>query len=245
MSAIVHDFSKAAPVAETPLLSASTLTSAVFQQPRSRRRFERIKLHEKVPALLDGRLAVLIDLSLSGVQLEHEHVLRDGDSLTLEFDWRGDQVTVECEVIWTRFHGFSSRSRQKVYRSGLVFRRHRGDSGLVLRSIVTELVERALDEQKANANGVPPRLASYMVSGKIRGYLRLRLIHGVWQHVATGDPMQPADGFTVSIDEAPDQIKLLCETYEKLSSANRDLVRKMAELSVCNPDGLPARRYEP
>lgn len=206
---------------------------------------ERIKLNEKVPALLAGQRALLIDISLSGVQVEHETVLWRGDSVTLKFDWRGEEVVVDCGVIRTQFHGVSTLSRQKAYRSGLVFRRHRAEAASILRSMITELVERALDERKANARGVPPMLASYAVSGRIRGYLRLRLIHGTWQRVATGDPIQPADGFTVSVDEDSGQIRLLCETYERLSSADRELVRKMAALSVSNPNGLPTRRYEP
>lgn len=178
--------------------------------------------------------------------MEHEVRLERLQQLMLSFGWRGDDVDVECEVVRTELQRASSnRSVRSLFRSGLRFVRYVGASRSVLKMMITDLVERSLDERRANARGVPPATASYALAGKIRGYVRLRLVHGAWQRVATGDPIQPSDGFTVSVDEHPAQIEVLCQTYEKLSEADRELMRKMAALSVSNSNGVATRRYDP
>ena len=199
---------------------------------------------EKVPASIESRRGFLVNVSLSGALVEHEGPFQVGERLTLRFDWRGEPVVVESVAARCELHRRMSTG-PSIYRTGIAFRLHRGSSQEVMREMVTDLVERALDERKANARGIPPNVPSAVMRGRVRGYLRLRLVHGVWQRLATGDAMQPPDGFTVSIDEDPSQIKLLCETYEKLSEMDRELVRKMAALSLANPEGLPARRFEP
>jgi hypothetical protein len=228
------------------LLVARNLASPIFSRPFVKTRLARIQLMERIATSLGTTKGILVDISLSGALVEHEGPFEVGQRLTLRFDWRGESVVVESEVVRCNLHRCATRANvPKTYRTGLAFRQHRGSSYEVLREMVTGLVERALDERKSNANGVPPTVASAVMSGRIRGYLRLRLVHGTWQRVASGDGMQPSDGFTVSIDQDPGQIELLCQTYEKLSETDRQLVRKIAALSLANPEGLPARRFDP
>lgn len=245
MSVHAHIPISKGPIPE-PLLSARSLASPVFARPFVKTRLARIQILEKIPTSLGARKGFLVDISLSGALVEHQGPFQVGERMTLSFDWRGESIVVESEVVRCKVHRSPTRGNvPAIYRSGLAFRQHRGISDAVLHEMIAGLVERALDERKANARGIPPTAASSVVSGRVRGYLRLRLVHGVWQRVATGDAMQPVDGFTVSIDENADHVKLLCDTYEKLPEIDRQLVRKMAALSVSNPDGLPARRFEP
>lgn len=228
------------------LLSARTMASPVFTRSFVKPRLARIQMMERIQTSIGARKGFLVDISLSGALVEHEGPFEVGERMTLRFDWRGESVVVDSEVVRCKLHRCATRaSMPAIYRTGLTFRQHRGSSDAVLHEMITGLVERALDERKANARGIPPTAASSVVSGRVRGYLRLRLIHGVWQRVATGDAMQSPDGFTVSIDENADHIKLLCDTYEKLPEIDRQLVRKMAALSISHPEGLPARRFDP
>lgn len=234
------------PQASEGLLSSSTFASPVFRAEKQKPRLQRIALTQKITGKLGSDDAILIDISLSGVLVAHQNRLPEGAFVPLQFDWKGDTVNVECEVMRVEGHRPAiSPGTTTFYRSGLVFRRQTQTSMDILKVMMTDLVERALDERRANARGVPPIAGSFVSTGRNRGYLMLRYIHGVWQRVQTGDAVQPVDGFTVSIDDDPSQIKLLCDTYEKLSGEDRKLVQKMAALSISNPAGTPARRYEP
>lgn len=74
---------------------------------------------------------------------------------------------------------------------------------------------------------------------------RITFAKGVWQRFETIHPEQPQDGFTVSIDEDPAEIALLCEAWEIAASSHRQMIREVARISVSNEAGIPARRYDP
>lgn len=248
MSVHAHIPISRAPMPQPPaeMLSARTLASPIFGRPFVKPRLARIQMMERISTSVGARKGFLVDISLTGTLVEHEGPFRVGERMTLRFDWRGESVVVESEVVRCKLHRCAiGANLPAIYRSGMAFRQYRGSSDALLHEMITGLVERALDERKANARGIPPTAASSVMRGRIRGYLRLRLVHGVWQRVASGDAMQAPDGFTVSIDEDADHVKLLCDTYEKLGEIDRQLVRKMAALSVAHPEGLPARRFEP
>lgn len=226
------------------LLTADAFFTEVFRPRPIQRRLQRIGLAERVPAKLGSERAILIDISLSGILLAHERPHQPGELLPLSFDWRGQTISTQVEVMRTEMHRPLGEA-QPIQRSGVAFRRFLGSSETYLRQMMTDLVERALDEQRSNAHGIPPYVGTFTRSGKNRGYQQHRFVRGIWQRWETADPIQPEDGFTVSIDENPDQVKLLRETYEKLSAPDRALIRRMAAASISSPEGIPARRYEP
>lgn len=232
------------PLPGANLLTAGALFTNVFRPRPVQRRLQRIGLTERVGAKLGSERAILIDISLSGALLAHEKPHRPGETLSLSFDWRGQTINVQVEVMRTEMHRPLGES-QALQRSGVAFRRHFGFSDTYLRQMMTDLVERALDERRANARGVPPQVGAFSQGGKSRGYQNHRFLHGAWQRAETSDAIQPADGFTVSLEISPDQVMLLRETYEKLSALDRVLVRRMASMSITQPVGIPARRYEP
>lgn len=232
-----------------PSLTAPETEESRFTLPPPgfKPRLERIVLPEPLAATFDGQKGLVIDVSLSGGLIAHQFRAGLGTRRRLVFDWRGDSIVADCEVMRERLHSppVSAGSRP-VYRSGVAFRRFEGDSQATLRQMISELVSRALDERKANARGIPPVAASSVQrGGRNRGYIRFVLAQGIWQREETFDPAQPANGFTVSVDEDPAQIALLCETYERASPAQRGMMRDMARLSTESHNGVPTRRYDP
>ena len=115
----------------------------------------------------------------------------------------------------------------------------------MLRQLVADCVARALDEQKANARGVPATAALSFQTGKGNDYVRCELVDGAWRRTATNRPEQPANGFTVSAEEERDQVELLCQTFESADAAGRKLIQTMAEMSISKSEGVPTRRYNP
>ena len=63
-------------------------------------------------------------------------------------------------------------------------------------------------------------------------FLSYRLNAQGWKCRRSLLPDQPDDGFTVRASVPPDEIELLCRTYEKGDDASRHLTRLMAQLSV-------------
>jgi hypothetical protein len=55
-----------------------------------------------------------------------------------------------------------------------------------------------MDEQKANARGIPPIAAQSNQAAQRTYYKRHELIGNRWRETETTDPAQPANGFTVS-----------------------------------------------
>ena len=121
----------------------------------------------------------------------------------------------------------------------------REDTEGTLRGLVEHHVERALDEQKANARGVPPLGAQSVQSGEASTYARHELVNGVWRKIVTTDRAQPLSGFTVSSEETRDQVEMLRSAYEIADLPMRQMIRKLAEMSVSVREGIPMRKYTP
>lgn len=207
---------------------------------------QRITLGERLIGMAEGKRAALIDVSLSGALIAHEFRADVGTRMRFQFDWRGESIIADCEVMRAQLHASPIKGAVALYRSGVAFRRFIGESEHVLRTMVSDLVTRALDERRANARGIPPLMArSFQTGRKGAGYLTLVFAKGVWQRFETIHPEQPQDGFTVSIDEDPAEIALLCEAWEIAASSHRQMIREVARISVSNEAGIPARRYDP
>jgi hypothetical protein len=153
-----------------------------------------------------------------------------------------------------------------VFQSGLAFVNPASESANALRRLTSTYVARALAEQVANAKGVIPifkedempifragvlssntfdaetsRKNKHLIPGKkltrARGYIRCTVDkNGNWKKKWTMDAGQPEDGFTVSMHEPLEQIDMLCATYRSADADGKALIRKMAALSVEEPE---------
>jgi hypothetical protein len=211
-----------------------------------RRRYGRIKLDEPLSALFGETRTKVIEISLVGFRVAHEGRLPVGERRPLVVDWQGTSLDVGCSLVRsTLWRLAKAMGEQSIYHSGLRIVETSRQSFDGLRELIGERILRALEEQKANARGIPP-LAAYMYQPE-KGDLfrRCELIDGVWRKTETIRTTQPPNGFTISAEVDPYHVDMLCETWENTTDEGRRLTRMLAELSVSKAEGIPTRRYVP
>jgi hypothetical protein len=206
------------------------------------RKIERVRLQRPVPAVADGETAYVVDASVRGVRLSHQGYFSQGTRHDVEFEWDGQPIRFVGEIRWTRAD--REPSRGGVYQSGIAIANIRTDSEKALRGLVEHCVERALDEQKANARGVPPLAASFKQSEQSQLYTRHEFVHGVWRKMTTSDSRQPHSGFTVPSGESRTQVEMLRAAYEVADASMRHVIRRLAQISI-DENAVSSRRYTP
>jgi hypothetical protein len=164
----------------------------------------------------------------------------------LRSEWEGHPIELHCVIIHTRIHRAPSATVQSLHHSGLSIREARDRSTETLRAIIESHVSRAMDEQKANARGVPPIGAQWAQTGKAKHFIRHELFVGRWREIATTDPAQPENGFTLAADHTPREVEMLRLAYERgVASGDRGMIKRLAQLSIGSAEGVPVRRYAP
>ena len=189
----------------------------------------------------------ILDISLNGVRIAHQGTLpAPGRECVLSFEWEGHPIELRCEVTRNVLERLAKNPAEKsVYHAGLNIVHADARSRTELRKMIGALVARALDEQKANARGVPAEAAQCFQTGKGTEFLRFELINGAWRRTATTRPDQPVHGFTISAEEDREHVAMLCHTFENADEPGRNLIKMMAELSISQAEGVPTRRYTP
>ena len=208
-----------------------------------RRHTARVTLRKPIRASACGETACVVDASVRGVRVAHRHLLADRDRCPITFDWNGKEIEFVGRVRWTRLQRDGGAPS---YQSGLEIAAIDDRSTTVLRKLVESHVERALEEQKANARGIPPGNAERAhATAQTRLYARHELVGGIWRKSTTSDFKQPPTGFTVPIDERPDQVELLRAAYAAADPSMRGMIRRFAELSIADPDATWPNRFIP
>ncbi|HWW61156.1 MAG TPA: PilZ domain-containing protein [Thermoanaerobaculia bacterium] len=211
-----------------------------------RRRYGRIVLDTPLTGRFGEVPIRILDISLSGFRIAHESLLSAGHGYPFWADWDGKRMALDCRVVRTNVWRLAKAiGERSIYHSGLEITHAIDDSYDVLRELITHKVMRALDEQRANAHGIPPFAAHMHQEGKSDLYRRCEYVDGVWRKRETIRPEQPPSGFTVSIDVTPNHLEMLCSTWEQSNAEGRRLTRLLAELSVSKKEGVPTRRYIP
>lgn len=181
---------------------------------------------------------------MNGFRVAHQEPLPS--TFTLEIEWQARPIAADCRVTRQGVHRKATSALDKTtYHSGLQIERLEPVQETDLRSMMVYYVERALDEQKANARGIPATAAASFQTGKGTNFLRCDFIAGRWIRTSTTKTDQPPDGFTISAEEDPDEIDRLSRAYEKADAAGRKLMRTLAALSISKAEGIPTRRYTP
>lgn len=236
--------------------------TALSSKP-NRRRAERLRLSESVVARLGTQGAVLIDLSLFGARVEHYSRLRVGDVRPLRLDVGEASINLRCVVVNSRVHRFAAGDDGlTVYRTGLDFSSEEHDHLGTLGQFIEHARAETLTEQIANAKGFAPpskgdmpifrggaltsndfkvatakKDAHLIPDKKIAkevGFVRYAKKNNRWTSVWTLDPSQPEEGFTVSANEAADQIEMLCKLYRDGDRQTRDMIRLLSATSLEN-----------
>ena len=201
---------------------------------------ERVTLLQPVAARVCGESGYVVDASVHGIRLSHSTLFTERTPCPVEFDWQGMAIEFVAQLRWTKLQ----RGRN-LYQSGFEIQRIDAGSNATLRRLIETCIDRALDEQKANARGIPPLAQAPVQSSKTPLYVRHELIHGVWRKITTTEPRQPDSGFTVASTESIHQVDLLRAAYSAADFAMREMIRKIAELSITHPEAIPVRRYTP
>jgi hypothetical protein len=212
-----------------------------------RRRYQRVTLPAPLRGTVGNIRVFVIDVSLGGLRLAHQEPLpKVGTSCTVRFEGNTGTIVLPCIMARTTVHRPATHAAEKaVHHSGLQIVADDSWTVRPLRELIAYYVERALDEQKANARGVPATAALSFQTGKGGEFVRFELLASGWRRTTTKESRQPMNGFTISAGESDDNISMLCEAYETSNTEGRRMIRTMAELSISKSEGIPTRRYEP
>lgn len=213
-----------------------------------RRRVQRVRLPQPLRATIDGTRVFLVDVSLRGLRVMHQDEIgRVSSACIVRSEWDGRPLELHCSIVRTALHRSADNTGTRAtYHSGLIITRAVGVSSVTLRRLIEHHVERALDEQKANARGIPPLAAQSVQTGVASAYVRHEYRLGRWREVTTHSPEQPDHGFTIAAHTTPSEVEMLRKAYERAKTAN-DLavIRRLAEMSVSTAEVVQARRYTP
>ncbi len=214
-----------------------------------RRRLQRVALSQPLRATIDGTRIFLVDVSLRGLRVLHQDDIgRVGAVSTVVTNWDGHRIELRCRIVRTTLHRAAEQATsRKQYHSGLAILEAVGNSVETLRHFIEHHVERALDEQKANARGIPPRLAAQSVqTGAPVTFVRHEYSLGQWREVMTATAAQPESGFTISAQHSKTEVEMLRRAYERApTNGDRATIRRLAALSVSSGEVVQARRYLP
>jgi hypothetical protein len=215
--------------------------------PDDRRQFGRVTPVQRIRGAVGGVAVYVLDVSLAGARVAHQDPLPDiGMTSVLTFDWEGRTFSGPCEVRRTKLERPArSQFEKAVHHSGLYLMKTDAESHRLLREIVQTSVLRALDEQKANAKGLPAMAALSFQTGSGDDFLRCEIRQHGWVKTSTRDPQQPDNGFTISSTEPLQKVSMLCRAYELGDADGRRLIRTFAALSISKAEGIPTRRYAP
>ncbi|HLJ74453.1 MAG TPA: PilZ domain-containing protein [Thermoanaerobaculia bacterium] len=201
----------------------------------------RVSLPQPIAGVAADEPIHVVDASLRGVRITHRRLFSPHAGVPVAFEFDGKEIELNGSVRWTKLQ----RGGGAVYQSGIEIVSIKTDAEVALRGLVQHQIELALDEQKANANGVPPLAVRSIQSEHATIYARHELINGVWRKTVTADRTQPLHGFTVATTEGKNDINVLRSAYEIADPQMRHIIQKIAEITISRSEGIPMRRYTP
>lgn len=210
-----------------------------------KRRFERIHFEHSLTGRLSDQPIRVLDLAIAGARVLSQTRFTPGSSQQMRIDWDGNVLRMNCTVTRCKLEAFAKGNEKSTYEIGVRIVEMLDDADQKVRELIHTYVMKALDEQRANWEGIPPIGPYVHLEGKSDHYRRCEFFNGGWNVSPTTRPDQPVNGFTVSAEVPPHYIDLLCDTYERADIEGRRLTRLLAELSISKAEGVPTRRYIP
>lgn len=218
----------------------------MLRGPEDRRTYGRVHLDPALRGSVDAVPAFVIETSITGALIAHEARFPARKTHQLWFDWNEHTIRFEVEVVRTTVIRLARKPGEKsLYHTALRFLEAEPDSEKLLKDLIAEYVVRAINEQLANARGIPPLAAYSYQTSKGNRYRRCELINNIWRKSETSDPTQPAAGFTISAAVDPRDVDLLCQTWQRVDDKGKALTQLLAQLSISKAEGIPTRRYVP
>ncbi len=171
---------------------------------------------------------LVLEMGLGGAKFEHASRLDVGCKATFTCGPLTTGAVVRHSVLLPAKTGV-------VYQSGVSFLDvEKPVHDLLLDLLVHEAQEQVI-EWESNLEGVerraPARRAARQSAVALR-FLVLRLTAHGWEQRITSDPNQPDEGITIIDGTAEEDIAVLKETYDNADEAMRELMRRMATVSI-------------
>lgn len=217
-------------------------------EQRDRRQYARVTPVHRIRGTVDRVPVVVVDLAMNGIRVAHQEPLPEQLAYRLVFEHDGRRASFGCTRVRSHLERAPRTAFDKpLYHTAFAVRSAERESHLLLRELIEECVVRALDEQKANARGIPAVAAQSFQTGRTGDqFLRCELLPGqVWRQTVTDRTEQPLQGFTVACTEGGEKVAMLCRAYEGGDGDARKLIRTFAALSISKAEGIPTRRYTP
>lgn len=218
------------------------------------RRVERVHLDPPIAGRVGTQDILVQDISTMGAGIEHYAPLISGSRVHLVFNWQGEEIAADCQIVRSRLERLSQgKEGVTVYRSGFAFETLAPEMRSRVKRMVAWFIMRALEEQRLNARGAVPADTTNMPvfsqgqlstpepsvaaeadqrSAPRRRYVTCALEGTRWRWTRSTDATQPANGFTVSDREDDQHIQLLCDAYARSDASGREITRILAQMSL-------------
>ncbi len=191
-----------------------------------RRTFQRLSLSHALDGWFGDFPVRLVDVSATGAMIEYDEEIPLDSRALLRFYWQDEELEILSEIV-----------RHSDGRSGL----HFIEQNRLLNDLIAHSAAEVLRAQAANAAGDREAnrfgdstltAASAGLAGHPLPFLVCKLGPAGWSRKPALLAEQPEHGFTVSSKEPPQEVEMLCHTYEQGDAEARRITRLLAELSV-------------
>jgi len=190
------------------------------------RQTPRVILRRPLDGRFDGESVLVVELGLGGARFEHAQ--------RIDIGRQGRFICGQFLVTARVRHAVLLPARSGViYHIGISFDDLTSEQKEFLMKLLIGEAQEQVAEWEANLSGTlnwqpPPSRRSAVKLG----FLSLNLTNQGWRRSPTSDPNQPLDGVTVPGDTPEGEIAILCETFEKGDHATRELLRRMATVTI-------------
>ena len=203
-------------------MTAEAIDIAVLE----RRSTPRFRFSFLMPAVLGRGDALIQDVSAEGARVTHFAALPLGSMVRLVFFYAGRRFAANARVLACRVVGLGNGpDGETSYQSRLQFTDASTDAAETLAHIVRYIEVERMRDWEANAAG---EQSSKVHDDGAHYFMRARYLGQRWIKCWTRDDAQPEDGFTVPAKLSDGEVDILCDAYQKMDAAGRDLIRASA-----------------
>lgn len=204
---------------------------------RERREFQRLSLPARLRAEFGNASVHVLEIGVTGARLEHDEPLPVGERRTLRFDWEGERLELEAEVV--RSASPSAAPAASRRQSGVAFAAAQPEVADSLRGLLARAVLQRLGERRLEAPALDFADADDTLRPGDARFVTWTREEGIWRKRRSFLPDQPDDGFTVAASEDREELQRLCRTWEQADAEGRRLLRLFCELSVSDAMNVP------
>jgi PilZ domain-containing protein len=197
---------------------------------KERRKEQRLHMVKPIEGRFGSHPVRILDLSTLGARIDSQAEMAVGERAPLTFTWRQETVSVLAEIARA---GDGDEGVRFVEECGTV------------RRLISEANAEVRRAQAANALGLREQnvidgdqtltAASAAARSLAKGFIVWTFDGREWTSRKAQISDQPEDGFTVAAAEPMEQVEQLRKSYQSGDREGRDLIRRLASLSVVKP----------